>query len=200
MRRLALTIALFTATHALAEGGWLTSRGRLQPELHLQAWGGTDSFGLGLVSPDQPRALAGLAVELLYGWHDRNLEVRGGRIWQFTPTQTATASATVSGVANVVPEGFDAGLGVRGTLALSLGGDHFTVDLAYELGVDVFARATVRVPQRGTLGLNTRFGDFGVGLQGKLGADIIVGAHFVGRGEVMLSLSWFGLGKALGAK
>jgi hypothetical protein len=47
------------------------------------------------------------------------------------------------------------------------------------------------------LGLNSRFGDWGISLQAKAGADIVPGTNFVGRGEVMLSLSWFGLGQAL---
>jgi len=116
---------------------------------------------------------------------------------QVTPTRLGRASAALGGAAFLVPDRFDAGAGLHGTLALALGGSGFTVDLAYELGVDVFATAVVRIPQRGLLGLNTRFGDWGLSLQAKAGADIVPGANFVGRGEVMLSLSWFGLSRAL---
>ncbi len=196
MRTLA-AVALLTSSLALAEGGWVTSRGRLQPELRVEVFGATDSLGVGLVSPDATNPRAGLGLELVYAWRDRVIEVRGGRVWQLTPTQFATASATLGGVAFLVPDRFDAGAGLHGTLALALGGKGFTVDLAYEVGVDVFATAVVRIPQRGMLGLNSRFGDWGISLQAKAGADILPGAQFVGRGEVMLSLSWFGLGRSL---
>jgi hypothetical protein len=196
VRRALLLLALF-ALPAFAEGGWLTSRGRLQPELRLEAWGGTESFGAGVVAPDVKGAKAAVLIEALYAYRHRAVELRGGRVWQFTASRFATAAATLSGAAYLVPEGFDVGIGPHGNLSLALGGEVFTVDLALETGAELFVRSlTTRIPLRGGLGLNLRVGDWGFGAQARLGADVIPGANFVGRGELILSVSWFGLGRA----
>ena len=83
-------LVLLLASSALAEGGWLTARGRLQPELRLEAWGGTRSAGVGLVLPDAPGARAAVSGELLYAFLDRTLEVRGARVWQLTKNRLST--------------------------------------------------------------------------------------------------------------
>ncbi|MFT3711932.1 MAG: hypothetical protein QM817_30190 [Archangium sp.] len=190
MTRASLLLVLVAAP-AFAEGGWLTARGRLAPEVRLEAWGGNLSFGVGLIVPDVKSQA--LTVEALYAFRDRTLELRGGRSWQFTTTGFATASATLVGVAHVVPEGQDVGVGPHGMLALSLGGKVFTVDLALESGAEFFFHAALgRFPQRGVLGLNLRLGDFGFSAQAKIGADIVLAGNAVVRGELVLSVSWFG--------
>ena len=68
--------------------------------------------------------------------------------------------------------------------------------LALETGAHLFVRGLIsRFPQRGLLGLNLRLGDWAISAQAKLGADIVPGANFLGRGEVILSLAWFGLAR-----
>jgi hypothetical protein len=196
MRRAPLLL-LLAALPAFAEGGWLSARGRLQPELRLEAWAGNLSFGAGVVAPDAGNVRAALLIEALYAFRDRTIELRGGRVWQLTANRFATASATLSGAAYVVPEGFDLGIGPHGTLSLALGGRVFTVDLSLETGAELFFRARVaRLPQRGVLGLNLRIADFGLSAQAKLGADVVPGANPVGRGELMLSFSWFPAGSS----
>ena len=193
MRVTALFIVLFAAS-AFAEGGWLTARGRLQPEARVEAWGGTNSLGVGLVLPDAKNRSAALGAEVLYAFRDRVVELRGGRVWQFTANRFATASVTAGAVAFVVPAAFDFGLGPHGTLALALGGERFTVDLALETGAEFFVHGLVsRFPQRGLVGLNLRLGSWAISAQGKLGVDLVPSANFIGRGEVIVSLSWFGL-------
>jgi hypothetical protein len=195
MRALACLLALLAST-TFAEGGWLTARGRLQPEVRLEAWGGTNSFGVGLVLPDAKLQSAAFAAEVLYAFRDRTVELRGGRVWQFTTNRFATASVTAAAAAFVVPDAFDFGIGPHGTLALALGGERFTVDLALETGAELFVRGAVaRFPQRGVLGLNLRLGDWALSAQAKMGADLVAGANFLGRGEVMASVSWFGLAR-----
>lgn len=186
-------VILLGASAAQAESGWLTARGRLQPELRLEAWGGTDSFGAGFVRPDGQGALSGLSAELAYAFRNRTVELRGARLWQFSPSRFGTGSATVGAAVHLVPEGvFDLGLGPHAGLNLALGTDVFTVDLGLQTGVELFlAHALPRFPQRLQLSLNLRVRAFAFGLHGRLGADLVPGHGFVGRGEVALSLGWF---------
>lgn len=187
---------LLTSSAVRAESGWLTARGRLQPEVRLEAWGGTDSVGAGFVRPDEKGALAGLSAELGYAFRNRTVELRGARVWQFTPSRFGTASATVGAAVHLVPEGvFDVGLGPHAGLNLSLGGDVFTVDLGLQTGVELFfANALPRFPQRLQLSLNLRVRSFAVGLHARAGVDIVPHQGFLGRGELSISVSWFGFG------
>ena len=192
--RAGLAALLLLASVAEAEGGWLTARGRLQPELRLEAWGGSRTAGVGVVLPDAPSAAAGVSAELAYAFLDRALELRGARVWQFSKNRFGTGSATLGASVHVVPEGFDVGLGPHAGLNLALGGDVFTVDLGLQSGVEIFFRELVpRLPERALLGLNLRLGDWALGLHARAGADIIPGSGFVGRGELAVSLGWFGL-------
>jgi hypothetical protein len=194
MRALGLCCALVSLT-AHAEAGWLTARGRLEPELSVSVWGGARSVGGGLVLPDARGASAGLGAELAYAFLDRTVELRGTRVWQFSANRFGTGSATLGASVHVVPEGgFDVGLGPHAGLNLSLGGEVFTVDLGLASGVEVFvAPLGARLPQRGLVGLHLRLRDWALRLQARIGADIVPGHAFVGRGEFVLSLSWFGL-------
>ena len=191
LRRAATGLLLLVASTAFAEGGWLTARGRLQPELRLEAWGGTRSAGVGFVLPDAPAARAGVSGELLYAFLDRTVEVRGARVWQLTKNQLGTASATLGGSAHLVP-GSDFGLGPHAGLNLALGGETFTVDLGLQTGAELFSSLVTRLPQRLLLGLELRLGKWSVGLHIRGGVDVLPGRGFVGRGEATLSLSWFG--------
>lgn len=191
-----LGLIILVASSAYAESGWLTARGRLQPELRLEAWGGSDSFGAGFVRPDAPGALAGLSAELGYAFRNRTVELRGARVWQFSPSRFGTGSATLGGAVHLVPEGvFDVGLGPHAGLNLALGAETFTVDLGLQSGVELFfANVLPRFPQRLQLSLNLRIRSFAVGLHARVGADLIPNHSFVGRGELAISVSWFGLG------
>ncbi|MDP1830190.1 MAG: hypothetical protein Q8L48_43400 [Archangium sp.] len=190
MRRAVLLMLVGSLAHA--EGGWLTARGRLQPELRLEAWGGSRTAGLGLVLPDAPGAMAGWSGEALYAFFDRTAELRGARVWQFTKNRFGTASATLGGAAHLVTDRVDVGLGPHAGLNLALGGDVFTVDLGLQTGVELFfATLVTRLPQRLLLGVDLRLGSWGVGLHLRGGVDVLPGRGFVGRGEGTVSVSWF---------
>ena len=197
MRSLVLVVLSVSAT-AGAEGGWLTARGRLEPELAVAVWGGSRTIGAGLVLPDSRGAAAGVSAELAYAFLDRTVELRGARVWQFSANRFGTGSATLGASVHVVPEGvFDVGVGPHAGLNLSLGGEVFTVDLGLQSGVEVFfAQLVPRLPQRGLISLHLRLGDWAIGLHARIGADIIPGHSFVGRGELAVSLGWFGFERA----
>jgi hypothetical protein len=195
-------VTLVAAPAAFAEAGWLTARGRLVPRTRVEAYAGTRSFGLGLVRTDDANPRAGVSVEAVVGFLDRDVEVRGARVWQFSPTAFATGSVALGGAAFFVPDrmGPDGGLGPHGTLSLSLGGEVFRVDLSLQTGAELFFRAplTLRLPQRAGLGLHLQLGEFAVALMARTGADVVPGRAFVGRGEVMLGVSWLGFDAAVG--
>ncbi len=194
-RTVALLAVLLAPAMANAEAGWLTSRGRLLPQTRLEAWGGPRSVGVGVLRPDAPGATAGLGVEVAWILPDRVATLRVGRAWQLTRVGLASVSTTLGAAGWVVPEAaLDLGLGPHAGLALSLGGDVFSVDLGLQTGVELFVRQVgPRLPQRAQLGLTLRLGDWAVSTMARLGADLLPGRGFVGRGELVVSLSWLGL-------
>lgn len=199
--RVTLAASLLLASVSAAEAGWLGARGRLLPETRVEAFLGTRSFGAGLVRADTDDPRAGLTFEGLVGFLDRDVEVRGARLWQLTRTQFATASVSVGGAAFLVPDrAVDVGLGPHAQLALSLGGPVFSVELALQTGLEVFLRqpSLPRLPQRAVLGALLRVSEFTVSLAARAGADLVPGRTFIGRGEVMVSVGWLGLDPALG--
>ncbi|MBL8919187.1 MAG: hypothetical protein JNJ54_10030 [Myxococcaceae bacterium] len=201
-RKLVLIAICSAASLARAEAGWLTARGRLLPETRIEAFAGTRSFGVGVVRTDDANARAGVSFEAVVGFLDRDLEVRGARVWQLGSAGFATASIAVGGAAFLVPDrtGPDGGLGPHGALSLSLGGRLFSVDLSLQTGAELFLRAPalLRLPQRAALGLHVRVGEFTIALMARTGADVIPGRSFVGRGEVMIGVSWLGFDQAIG--
>lgn len=190
--RAGAALLALTAAVAHAEAGLLTARGRLAPELRLEAWGGSRTVGVGVVRPDAAGARAGLGAELLWAWPDRTLELRGARVWQLTPPRFATASATLGGAVHLVPEGgVDGGVGPHAGLTLALGGERLTVDLGLQAGGELFFRERLlRLPLRAALGVGLRLGPLAVGLHARAGLDLAPGQAFLGRGEVALSLGW----------
>jgi hypothetical protein len=195
MRAVALLAVVSWSGVSVAEGAWLTARGRLLPETRLEAFGGPRSLGVGLVHPDADGAPAGVAVEVAYVLPDRVAELRGNRVWQFTAPRFGTASASLGLTGIVVPEGaFDLGIGPQAGLTLALGGDTFTVDLGLQSGLELFVRqVTPRLPQRALVGLNFHLGKVSASVMARMGVDLLPGRPFVGRGEVILSLGWLGL-------
>lgn len=186
----ALLVALASSA-AHAEGAWLTARGRLLPEVRVEAWGGPRTAGVGLVLPDED-ARAGWGLETSFAFLDRTLELRGTRAWQLSKTRFATASATVglSGFL-VAVGGLDLGLGPHAGLTLSLGGRAFTVDLGLQTGFEAFVNQEVpRLPQRALIGLTLRLGQVSVAVMARAGADLLPGRYFVGRGEFIVSVGW----------
>ncbi len=193
MMRLAVMVVVLFAGASRAEGQWLTSRGRLQPETRLEVWGGARSFGVGLVRPNE-EARAAWSAEAVYAFADRVIELRGARVWQFTKTRFATASVNAGTSLYLVPERFNVGLGPTAGLTLSLGGQNVSVELGLQTGIDVFAVQTQpRLPQRALIGVTVRARDFTISAMARAGADIVPGHSFVGRGDFMLSLGWLGL-------
>jgi hypothetical protein len=197
--RFALGLGLL-ASSAWAESGWLSSRGRLASPTRLEAFVGTRSFGAGLVRADAAGARAGVSFEGVVSFADRVAELRGARVFQLTETRLATAVLALGGAAFVVPDrAFDLGLGPHASVALSLGSDRFSVDLALQTGVEVFLRQEApRLPQRALVGVSLTLGDFSLSAFARLGADLVPGLNFVGRGEVMVSVGWLGLDGVLG--
>jgi hypothetical protein len=197
MTRAWVWVVLGLSSTCWAEASWLTARGRLLEETRLEVWGGPRTVGLGLVSPDGPGARAGLGAEVAYVIPDRVAELRGSRVWQFTAPRFGTASASLGITGIVVPEGnFDLGVGPHAGLVLALGGEHFTVDLGLQTGLELFVRQQgPRLPQRALLGLNFHLGQLSVSVMARIGADLLPGHPFVGRGEFIVALGWLGLAR-----
>jgi len=192
MKRLAL-ILMLVASVSRAEGQWLTSRGRIAEETRLEVFGGARTFGVGAVRPND-EGRAAWSAEAVYAFRDRVIELRGARVWQFTPTRFATASVNAGTSMYVVPEQFNLGLGPNVGLALGLGGPRVSVDLGLQTGLDVFAAgAHLRLPQRLSIGVTVRVCDFTISAMARAGADIVPGHAFVGRGDFVLSIGWLGL-------
>ncbi len=191
---------VLAATSASAEAGWLSSRGRLVAPTRLEAFVGTRSFGAGFVRTDTGNERAGLTFEGVVSFADRAAELRGARLFQLTETRFATATLSLGGAAFVVPDrAFDLGVGPQASLAVSLGGERFTVDLALQTGAEVFLRQEApRLPQRAVLGLTLRLWEFTLSAFARIGADLVPGRNFIGRGELMVSVGWLGLDPALG--
>jgi hypothetical protein len=189
MKRALLVLLLASVAHA--EGGWLTARGRLQPELRLEAWGSTDSAGAGFVLPDET-ARAAWSAELGYAYFNRVFEARGNRVWQVVPTKFATISFTAGALMHVVPEGvFDFGFGPVAGFNLSLGGNTVTVDLGLLSSIEAFvAQFYTRFPQRLQLSLNVRAGPLVFGLHARAGVDLSAEQLFVMKGELALTFGW----------
>lgn len=201
MKRALISLISFTAATSSAEAGWLSARGRLLPETRLEAFVGTRSFGAGVLRTDTGNPRAGLTFEGVVGFTDRDAELRGARVWQVTQTGFATTSVSLGGAAFIVPDraAFDLGIGPHASLALSLGGPVFSVDLSLQTGLEVFLRqqGAPRLPQRAGLGLHLRVSEFTIAAMARIGADLFPGRNFVGRGEVMLSVGWLGFDHAI---
>lgn len=202
MKRALISLISLGASLAHAEAGWLSARGRLLPETRVEAFVGTRSFGAGFLRTDTGNSRAGLTFEGVVGFTDRDAELRGARVWQVTQTGFATTSVSLGGAAFIVPDraAFDLGIGPQATLALSLGGPTFSVDLSLQTGLEVFLRqqGAPRLPQRAGLGLHLRISEFTIAAMARIGADVLPGRNFVGRGEVMLSVGWLGFDHAIG--
>jgi hypothetical protein len=193
MHRLAQVLMLICATAAGAETGWLTAKGRVHEETLFQVWGGTRSIGAGMLRPDTFGSKAGVAGEVAYAFFDRAVELRGTRVWQFSENRFATGSFSLGGTAHVVTGRFNVGLGPQAGLHLSLGGKVFSVDLGLLTGAEFFFNSFLaRLPQRGAVGINVRVGHLAIGANARIGADIVPGQGFVGRGELVLTVGWFG--------
>lgn len=192
MSRAALSLVVLVASHAFAEGAWLTAKGRVTEGLQVGLWGGPRTLGAGLVIPnDAHRAAAG--VEGLYNVVDRTGELRGTGQWQLNQAGLATGSVTLGLSAIVVPDvDFDLGFGPHAGLNLSLGSRVFTVDFGLQTGVDLFIRQhnTTRFPQRALIGFTVHVSRFTLSVMARVGVDFQVNLPFVGRGEFVVALGW----------
>ena len=100
---------------------------------------------------------------------------------------------TLGGTLHVIAGPLNVGLGPQAGLNLSLGGKALSVDLGLLTGAEFFVNSFLaRLPQRGALGINARIGSLSIGASARIGADIVPGQGFVGRGELVLALGWFG--------
>jgi hypothetical protein len=184
-------LGLCVSSTAFAEGQWLTLRGRLVPETRFEVWGGPRTAGVGLLRADDD-ATAAWSAELLYAFTDRVVEARGARVWQISPSRFATASVNAGTSVFVVSQAFPTlGLGPTAGVTLGLGGKTVSVDLGLQTGVDAFVGVpAIRFPERASLGLTVRIGDFAVSAMARAGADFEPGHTFVFRGDFMISLEW----------
>ncbi len=188
--RWAVLVSVVVSCAASAEGQWVTARGRLVPETRLEVWGGARTVGVGAVKPNA-EATAAWAAELAYAFIDRVVELRAARVWQFTRSRFATASANLGTSLFVVPVGFNLGLGPNAGLTLSLGGKTVSVDLGLQSGVDLFIfEVAPRLPQRALIGVTVRVRDFTLSAMARTGVDLVPGHPFVFRGDFMVSLGW----------
>lgn len=191
--RWAVVASVVASCVASAEGQWLTARGRLVPQTRLEVWGGARTVGVGAARSNE-EATAAWSAELAYAFTDRVVELRAARLWQFTRSRFATASANAGTSVFVVPVGFNLGLGPNVGLTLSLGGEAVSVDLGLQSGVDLFIfEAAPRLPQRALIGVTVRVRDFTISAMARAGADLVPGHAFVFRGDFMVSLGWLGL-------
>lgn len=191
---------MFVALPAFAEASWFVARGRLVEETGVEAFVGTRSFGVGVTRTDTANPRAALSFEGVFGVSDRIGELLVSRVWQITPAKFATATVSLGGSAIVVPDRLvDAGLGPHGQLSLSLGTRVFSVELGLQSGIELFLRQpTPRFAQRALLGVMLRLSDFSIGAMARVGADLFIGHAFVGRGEVMVTVGWWGFDAAVG--
>lgn len=182
-------LIMLLSTTAFAEAGWLSARGRIDEGVRFEAWGGTRSFGVGVLRPDSGNRFAALTGELAYGFWDRALELRGARVWQLTSGK-ADVSLSTGGSAYLMPENVDGGLGPHVALTFGFGGPIFTFDLSLQTGVEFFFRSlTWRLPERVGVGFQWRIANWNIGLAGRAGVDVLP-AGWVLRGEAVLSLAW----------
>ncbi len=182
-------LIMLISTTAFAEAGWLSARGIIEPGMRFEAFGGTRSFGVGVLRPDSGNKFAAVTGELAYGFYDRSLELRGARVWQLT-SGTANVSLSTGGSAYLLPENTDGGLGPHLALTFAFGGPLFTFDIGLQSGVELFFRSlTWRLPERLAIGFQWRIQNFVIGLAGRAGVDVLAGG-WVLRGEAVLSLSW----------
>ena len=86
----------------------------------------------------------------------------------------------------------DVGLGPHGALALSIGGQAFSADLALQAGSELFVQGGVRFPLRAALSLSGRYRRLTLSVAGRAGADLSPGRFFRARAEAMLLVGWFG--------
>ena len=201
MRTLGVLLCLLPGL-VRAEAGFLASRGRLDPRLRVEVFGGPRSFGLGLTRTDRDQreaaaageAHAGLSGEVAWFVFDRVAEARVARVWQLTRARAATLSIAVGGTGILVPTGsFDLGAGPEAALTLGLGGRVFQVDVAVQAGAELFIRAqTARFPLRLQLGITVLPGDFSVSALMRIGVDAAPKDPLVFRGELALALGWLG--------
>jgi len=182
-------LIMLISTTAFAEVGWLSARGIIEPGTRFEAFGGTRSFGIGVMRADQGNGYAAVTGELAYGFYDRALELRAARVRQLT-VGVAKASLSVGGSAYLVPENFDGGLGPNLALNFAFGGPIFTFDIGLQSGIELFFRSFLwRLPERLSVGFQWRIEKWIIGLAGRAGVDVVLGG-WVLRGDAVLSLSW----------
>jgi hypothetical protein len=191
MKHTFVALLLLLPTFAHAEAGWLTAPGRLDPGLTVSGFVGTRTVGLGATHADDEQARAALGGELAYSFVDRFVEARGARVWQLNPTGVATASVTAGGSAYFVAGApFDVGLGPQLGLNLGLGSEAVQFELGLRTGAELFARGTLRFPERGVLGVSVHLGPVRVSLLACLGIDVEPGHAAPWRGEAVLAFGW----------
>lgn len=201
MRWLALAVAVVPAL-AWADGGLLSSRGRLPERTRVELFGGPRGVGLGYTRTDRDAREAaaagdphaGFAAEVTWQFAERVSELRLARVWQLTRTRAGTLSATVGATGVVVPDvRFDLGAGPQAALALGLGSARVQLDLALQAGAEFFLRAGLgRVPLRAQAALGVTFGPVVVSLLARTGADLFTRGPFAFRAEAALAVGWVG--------
>ena len=195
IRRWLMVVLCCSSIDAFAEAGWLASQGKIPEAIHVQAFGGTDSFGIGALLPDEPGTRStSWTGEVLWQWKSRVGEARLSRLVAVRQNRFASVSAFFGLAALLVPEGkTDLGLGPNGGLTLTLGGNRFWVDLGVQTGFEVFVRSGgPRFTERAVVAANLRLGSFTLSVMARIGADLEAQQAFVGRGEVIFAVGWLG--------
>jgi hypothetical protein len=145
------------------------------------------------VPDSRPTAFGG---ELLVHPGDGVLELRGSGQWQLSSGERAFSTSAQLGltVLGVVRGPADVGLGPHAGLFVGLGGARLEGFLGAQAGAEAFLRTGgPRVPLRGVLGARGRLGGLGLALTARAGVDLERGLSATWRGDVQLSVDWYGL-------
>lgn len=197
MRSLVFTSALLLAPVAAAEAPWLTARGHVDAS-HVSLLGGTQGVGAGFLlagAPQPELRPSAFGGEFFVLPAAGVVELRGAAQWGLTRRpELFSASAQLGLTASGVVRGpADIGVGPHAGLFAGLGGSRGEGFLGVQAGLEAFARTGgPRVPLRVLVGGRGRLGAVGLALTARAGVDLEGGGPALWRGDVLLSLDWYG--------
>ncbi|WP_257457723.1 hypothetical protein [Archangium lipolyticum] len=197
MKALVFSTVLLLASVAAAEAPILTARSRVD-DSRLSLFAGPQGVGVGFLLPRapepgvRPTAFGG---EFFVHPGSGVLELRGAGQWRLGSGEGSFSASAQLGLTayGVVRGPADAGLGPHGGLFVGLGGPRLEGFLGAQAGAEAFLRTGgPRFPLRAVLGGHGRLGPLGLTLTARAGVDLEHGLSPTWRGDVLLSLDWYG--------